>query len=149
MNHPRTNVAGVIIRDNHILLVEYENDKGIHYNFPGGGVDLNETLHEALKREVLEETCAVVTVGRLLAIWEYIPPNDDPYGNVHKIGHLFNCKIADDCDPRIPDILDRFQIGIRWIPLDELMHIQLYPDLGDNIGRVIRGELTDIFYGKV
>lgn len=149
MNHPRTNVAGVIIRNNHILLVEYENDKGIHYNFPGGGVDLNETLYEATKREVWEETCAVVTVGKLLAIWEYIPPDDDPYGNVHKIGHLFECTLAGDHEPHAPDKLDLFQIGVRWIPLHDLTSIQLYPDLGDDVYRVIRGELTDVFYGKV
>lgn len=149
MNHPRTNVCGVILRDNQILLAEYETDLGLHYNFPGGGVELNETLHEALKREVWEETGAIVTVGKLLAVWEYIPPDDDPHGNVHKVAHLFQCTLAEGSEPHTPEQLDPLQIGIRWIPLEKLTSIQLYPELGDDVYKIVYGKLDDIFYGKV
>ena len=111
MQNPRTNVAAVIIRDNKLLLSEYDNEVGLHYNFPGGGVDLNETLYDAVKREVWEETHATVTVGKLLAIWEYLPPENDKFGNVHKIAHLFACQLKPDSEPRTPDELDRFQRG--------------------------------------
>jgi len=149
MNHPRTNVAGIIIRDNHILLVEFEDDSGLHYNFPGGGVDLNETLHDAVKREVMEETRAQVEVGKLLAVMEYIPPDNDTYGNWHKVLHLFECSLLDDSEPRLPDVPDKHQTGVKWIALDKLTDIQLYPELGQDVYRVIRGDLDDVFYGAV
>jgi len=148
-NNPRTNVAAVIIRDNKLLLAEYDNEDGLHYNFPGGGVDLNESLHDALKREVWEETQASITVGKLLAVWDYLPPDNNKYGNVHKIAHLFSCQLEPDSEPTKPDILDKFQIGIRWVALDKLDTIQLYPDLGDDLLRIIQGNLTDIFYGTI
>jgi 8-oxo-dGTP pyrophosphatase MutT (NUDIX family) len=48
----RPSVYGVVIKDSKILLVPQWDG----YDFPGGGVDLGETLIEAVKREVEEET---------------------------------------------------------------------------------------------
>jgi len=151
MKHPRTNVAGVIIRDDKLLLAEFDNEdgSGLHYNLPGGGVDLNETLHDAVKREVWEEVNARVTVGKLLAVWEYIPYSNERYGDWHKVVHLFTCTLEPDSEPTTPVDLDPYQVGIRWVALDALDTIQLYPDLGDDLLAVIRGELNDIFYGTI
>ena len=56
--HIRVSTKALILRDNAILLVEYDDESGLHYNMPGGGVEPDETLEEALKREMQEETCA-------------------------------------------------------------------------------------------
>ena len=71
--HIRVSTKALILRDNAILLVEYDDESGLHYNMPGGGVEPDETLEEALKREVQEETCAEVEIGRPLIITEYEP----------------------------------------------------------------------------
>jgi 8-oxo-dGTP diphosphatase len=149
MQNPRSNVAGVIIRDNKLLLVEFDDDSGLHYNLPGGGIELNETLHDVVKREIWEETRAAVTVGKLLAVWESIPPNNDRYGNVHKITHLFACELVKNSEPQLSDLPDRFQVGVRWVAINEVKTVTLYPDLGDNLVRVIRGNLDDTFYGTI
>ena len=149
MQNPRTNVAGVVHRDNKLLLVEFDDDSGPHYNFPGGGVDLNESLHDAVKRELWEETQARVRVGKLLAVWDYIPPNNDRYGDFHKVVHLFQCELEGDSEPQLPESPDPHQTGVRWIDLERLHTITLYPSLGDDILRVIRGELDDVFYGTL
>ncbi|WP_257391822.1 NUDIX hydrolase [Mesobacillus jeotgali] len=49
----RVAVRAVITENNLILLVQ--SNKG-DYKFPGGGLDVNESLEECLKREVSEET---------------------------------------------------------------------------------------------
>jgi len=55
----RVGANAVIINDGSILLIAFEDeDAGFHYNLPGGGVEVNETIPEALTREVREETCA-------------------------------------------------------------------------------------------
>lgn len=149
MNHPRSVVRGVIIRDNKLLLVEIDDESGLHYNFPGGGIELDETLYDALKREMWEETRAIVTVGRLLVVWDYIPPNNDQYGNVHKVVHLFACKLLPDSKPHMPDTPDKNQIGVRWVALDQVGSITLYPDLGNDLVRVISGDLDDVYYGTI
>lgn len=95
-------------------------------------------------RDICKSHC-----GRLLAVWESIPPDNDTYGNVHKITHVFACELQPDSEPRLPDVPDKFQIGIRWVALDKLDTIQLHPDLGDDLLPVIQGTLTDVFYGTV
>lgn len=50
----RPSVRGIIIKDNKVAMV-YSN-KYDYYKFPGGGIESNEDIITALKREVLEET---------------------------------------------------------------------------------------------
>src|SRR5207248_3714127 len=70
----RVRVGAVIVRKSAIVLVEYDDDKsGRHFNLPGGGVTEGESLHDALRREISEETRMEVDVGRLLLVWEYVP----------------------------------------------------------------------------
>ena len=59
---------GVVIRDDHILLVKHrEHATGRSYwVIPGGGREDNETEEACLQREILEETHLVVTIERLL-----------------------------------------------------------------------------------
>jgi 8-oxo-dGTP pyrophosphatase MutT (NUDIX family) len=49
----RNAVRAIIIKENNILMVFL--GKTNEYKFPGGGIEENETIEEALKREVLEE----------------------------------------------------------------------------------------------
>jgi ADP-ribose pyrophosphatase YjhB (NUDIX family) len=56
--------SGLIVRDGKVLLIRrgkepYKN----HWSLPGGGVERGETIREAVKREVLEETGLEVDVG--------------------------------------------------------------------------------------
>ncbi len=59
----RPSVYGVIIEDGKVLLSRQWDG----YDFPGGGMDLGETIEEALVREVREETGLDVRVGEILA----------------------------------------------------------------------------------
>lgn len=54
----RPRVYGVIIRDGKILLMPQWFEHGPGYDFPGGGIELElgETIGEALRREIREET---------------------------------------------------------------------------------------------
>ena len=59
---------GVVIRDDHILLVKHrEHATGRSYwVIPGGGREDNETEEACVQREMLEETHLVVTIEHLL-----------------------------------------------------------------------------------
>ncbi len=63
----RIGVFGVIIEDGKALLgLRRDID---WWNLPGGGMELGETVDEALQREVLEETGLRVRVGRLVGVY--------------------------------------------------------------------------------
>lgn len=59
-------VAGLLLLDDHVVLVQQQRDSGIVWSPPGGRVEPGEMLTEAVVREVFEETgLAVITVSRL------------------------------------------------------------------------------------
>jgi len=59
----RPSVYGVVVKDKKVLLVPQWDG----YDFPGGGVELGETLEETLLREVKEETGLTVKKSRIIA----------------------------------------------------------------------------------
>ena len=61
-DRPISAVAGVVIHNNSVLLVKKSNLEDI-WSFPGGAIEIGETLHEALMREILEETSIIIKVG--------------------------------------------------------------------------------------
>jgi len=59
----RPSVYGVVIEKKKVLLSKQWDG----YDFPGGGIELGETIEEALVREVWEETGIKVKVGKIIA----------------------------------------------------------------------------------
>ena len=53
---PRVRVAGILIEDDKILLIEHTKNDKKYWLVPGGGVDWGAIAAEALAREVKEET---------------------------------------------------------------------------------------------
>jgi len=58
----RPSVYGLLIRDGKILLSPQHDG----YDFPGGGVNMDESLKEALQREFWEETGLRVKLGQII-----------------------------------------------------------------------------------
>ena len=135
MSHVRIRCTGLIIQKDCVLLVEY-NDNGIHYNLPGGGLEPGETIKEGVVREVFEETTAEVTVGSLAIIYEMAPhkqsgeySNQDPHG-LHLI---FECKLKVNSIPQLPLKPDPHQSAVKWIPIQDLDSILLFPNIKKEI----------------
>ncbi len=60
----RPSVYGVIIKDGKVLL----SPESRGYEIPGGGIELGETIEQALIREVKEETGLDVNMGELIDV---------------------------------------------------------------------------------
>lgn len=64
-----TVVAAVIEKDGKILLARRKTPfRGNFWEFPGGKLEINETLEECLKREICEELAIEIEVGSFLSL---------------------------------------------------------------------------------
>lgn len=88
-NRVRVRPTGIAIKENQVLLVLHSalNAEGIFWSPPGGELLFNESIEDCLKREFLEETGLIITVGNLLEIHEFIEPP------LHAIELFYSCTI--------------------------------------------------------
>lgn len=87
---PLLTVDGLILgEDQKIVLIERKNPpfQG-SWALPGGFVDVGETVEEACRREMKEETGLKVEIIRLLGV--YSDPSRDPRG--HTVSAVFICR---------------------------------------------------------
>jgi 8-oxo-dGTP diphosphatase len=140
----RISARAAIIEDDRILLIECEDAHGLHYNFPGGGVQPGESLHEAVRREVFEETCAEVEVGRLLLAYEVAPRLAALQNMEPALAMIFQAQLAGDAEPQMPSSPDTDQIGVRWVPLalisqaPDFPQVDLQPPIGFELVAALR-----------
>jgi 8-oxo-dGTP pyrophosphatase MutT (NUDIX family) len=123
-------------------LVEYD-DNGIHYNLPGGGLELGETILEGVAREVYEETTAEVDVGPLALIYELVPHKQSGDYNVnekHALHLIFECTLKNNSKPRLPQNPDPNQSDVKWIPLEEIDSILLIPNISQQMINYIKNK---------
>ncbi len=141
----RLGASAVIVRDNQLLLVKFDDtDVGVHYNLPGGGVEDNELLEDAVRREVLEETCMQVEVGRILFVFEYVPSQHRyKYGAKQSVNVIFECTPQEHSEARMPDVPDKDQIGVCWVPLTDLAHTPLLPHIAERLLTALNN--TDLY----
>lgn len=126
----RLAVSAIIVRDEQILLVEFDDPGvGLHYNLPGGGVEPNEALHAAMRREMREECAVDVAVGPLLLWWECLPGQTPYWTPRHHLRLYFECTLLPNNEPRLPAQPDPYQTAVRWVPLAELPTLRLLPDI--------------------
>lgn len=135
MTYPiRVRACALIIENDSILLVEFNDHRGVHYNLPAGGVEPNESVIEAVRREAKEEASIDVEVGPLAFVYEYAPHlNENSFGSTHSLQLMFDCKIKNGSIPKMPENPDPNQIGVRWVNLTELDDIMLFPNIKEHI----------------
>lgn len=126
----RNSAKAVIIRDGKLLVILKRDQEGSYAVLPGGGQEWGETLPDALIRECQEEIGAPVKVRKLLFIREY-RSNLHEFAavspDVHQVEFYFKCKVRKDYEPSQGHHPDNGQEEVRWVSLDKLDDIHLYP----------------------
>ncbi|MDM5209164.1 NUDIX domain-containing protein [Cytobacillus kochii] len=136
----------IMIEDERLLLVKCMDELGIFYVFPGGGQNHGETLEETVKRECLEETGAIIKVGNLRYIREYIGGNHEfssQHKNVHQVEFFFTCHLVDQNDAILAD---DHQVGIEWIPIKSLEALRIYPQ---ELTKYLLDDHSPVYLGDV
>jgi mutator protein MutT len=89
-----------------------KNERGL-WEFPGGSVELGETLAEALHREMREELGIEIVVGELLDVVDHILKEEGQ----HWVSPTFLCNIASG-EPHIREPEKCAEIG--WYHTNEI-----------------------------
>ena len=114
---PKVVVSGLVERDGKVLLVkEILESKLPYWIVPGGKVEFGESLADAVKRELKEETNLDVEVLRLLDFKEHINLKYD----YHTVVFFFLAKPLNDSIKLSEEILDA-----KFFAKDELKSIDL------------------------
>jgi 8-oxo-dGTP diphosphatase len=66
--------AVIVDERQRVLLALWNEVEPPQWTMPGGGVELAETVEEAVVREVREETGYEVRIGRLLGVHSHVVP---------------------------------------------------------------------------
>lgn len=123
-------VAGLINRDG--LYLACRNAPGRrhagYWEFPGGRVEQNESLEDALVRELKEELSIAAKVGPKLGSVELKPP-------VHGTIHFFLVEVIGDL-PRVSSDHDE----LAWLTLENIRNLALAEADSDFL-ELFRGEL--------
>lgn len=128
----RVRVAGLLLEDERILLVQHRKAGHAYWLLPGGGVEVGESLTDAVRREVVEEVGLVVDVGDLLLLCETIEPEGR---------HLLHLVFA---ATRIAGSVragrDGRLVATRWHPVSELLSLPLLPPVAASLQGIVAGK---------
>lgn len=130
MTGPRLRVAALLVEGDAVLLVRHARRSGPSaWLLPGGGVEADEPLHDAVRRELAEETAvSPVLVEGLAAVAQSIAP---PGGERRHVVHLiYACRRL----TRSPAPMVSRDPGVAeaaWIPRARLATLTLHPPIAD------------------
>jgi len=115
VNH-KVSCRSVVVSDGKVLTVFFEKTK--HYNLPGGGVEISESLENCCVRETKEETgYDIEIISPTVTIFEYYPESTWET-------HYFQAKLKSDAGELnlTHEEIDAM-ISTRWVEIYELLDI--------------------------
>ena len=121
-------VGAIILNAGSVLMAN--NSGSSHYYSVGGRVKFGESLHDAVLREVFEETKENLEIDRLA----YIHENFFLWGSeqvpFHELAFFFLMKGNERINQKTFERLDEEYgaVSLCWLPLTELASINLYPE---------------------
>ncbi len=94
---------------------------------PGGGIEFGEKLDDALIREVKEETGLTVHGQQLRIVHEFYLNNHHAI-EFYFSGKATNYDISTGTDPEMEKTGQQYLTDVRFIPLNNFMDFEIYPD---------------------
>lgn len=123
-NRVRVRACGICVVDNKLLMVNHKNLTASNFWAPpGGGIELDETVHQALEREFFEETNLMIKSGELLFVTEFYK------APLHAIELFFRVEstggtLKKGKDPEMK-IADQIITDVQFLSWEEIHQIEL------------------------
>jgi len=121
---PIPGVGGVIWRGEEVLLVRQEKYPELGNDFwsiPGGGQETGESVEQALRREVFEETGVEISIGPLILVADVIRRDQNQQVKTHFTVLDFRCEwLSGEASPA-SDVVET-----RWVHRSELPNYRMW-----------------------
>jgi ADP-ribose pyrophosphatase YjhB (NUDIX family) len=130
----RKAARAIVFNDNNEIAFQFAS-KHKYYKLPGGGVEKNETIKEALKREVLEESgCEIDIIDDVGIIIEYRNRFD-----TLQISYCFLARVVGEIgNPKYEELEINEGLMPMWISIEEAIDLIEKVDTNDYQGRFIK-----------
>jgi len=113
---PHVTVAAIVEREGQYLMVEERPDDRTVYNQPAGHLERGESLLDAVRREVREETAWAFEAEGLVGVYLY--PHPDPARGITYLRFCFHGRVHDH---RPGQALDAGILQAPWLTREELL----------------------------
>ncbi len=131
----RNSAKALIIKNGKMAAIKISDGSEEWYIMPGGGQESEETLPEAVCREVAEELGISVKCEELLFVIEGVHGED-----FHRVDLIFACEYIGEL-PNAELHNDTNQVGIEWLDISVLNTLPLYPSK-------LRRQIMNYYEGK-
>ena len=120
----RPSVYGVCVKDGHVLL----SPQWDGYDFPGGGLDLGESLEEGFVREIKEETGLDAIMGSVIHTTTDFFTHPYSGEHLHTILIFMNTiSVSGEINTDGFDVNEQdYAKEAQWIPLEKIERIKFY-----------------------
>ena len=125
MADKRIRAVAILLKDNKILLIHRTREGKEFWVFPGGGVERNEKMEDAVIREVEEEASIKAEIVKLLYTHEYPDTSQEQYfflcryvSGTAKLGNFNELQTMKNEDQTYDP---------KWEKINKIKDILLYP----------------------
>ncbi len=130
---PLVGVAGVVIKDSCVLMIQRGKEPGRgRWSIPGGRLRLGERVRDGVEREVFEECGVRIRPGDLLGVADLIQRDDDGRIRYHYVLIDLTAEYLSGNPRPSSDAL-----AARWVPFDELFAFEMPDRLRRLLDRVL------------
>ncbi len=157
MQH-RIRSAGILLKNDCILLIKVRDFSGEYWIPPGGGLEREDVSTKGcLVREFKEETDLDVEVGDLICVREFLETHKQRYNvELFYLITAFEGTPSTDCLAGLND--ENYIQSVEWIPVSTLHSLRTYPSqlektvlkriedgrFSTHLGGYVQGENEDV-----
>jgi len=124
----RKAVYAIIVNNGKILMIKIaDSDK--HF-FPGGGIEEGESMEDALKREMFEETGLEIEIDEFMQTQDVYFYHDISKQGFHNFSHFYFCRLKNEKPPEGLEV--DYHEGLPvWLALDNISpeHLCVHADI--------------------